>query len=401
MLLPKFSLPFPEEDSVFKVATAARAAKISGAKVLDASLGALYDEEGVLVTYKSAFDALRSLDNAQMAAYAPITGGAAFKETVKSWILPDNCPYKKQAEVSSSMGGSGALYLALSQFFDEGDNILLFSPYWAPYNLFTQARKLSPNTVPLLKDNKEFNKEETKSKLEELARTGKRIGIVLNTPANNPTGYSLSKEEWDFLIELINELSKQANIVLINDIAYVDYCKDLEKSKSYMNDLAKLSENVLLAFCVSFSKTLSYYGLRLGAMIYYNKNEDTLTELRRRITLANRYTWSNPNHGALLSLNKLDIDAYKEENAKYKSMLQERAEIFMKKADEIGLKYLPYKEGFFICVPGCADNEKYAQRLAKANVFVLNQNTVLRIAICSLTKKECEEIAVILKEQEN
>lgn len=398
-VLRDFQLPFPEKDSIFTVAGLAAKAKQTNNDVIDGTLGALYDDNGKLITYDSIFKIVRSLTNEQFASYAPITGGEEYKETIKEWILPNKNTIPS-CEVNASMGGSGAIYLTLSQFFNENDDVILLSPYWGPYDLFVKSRKLNTVKTPFLVDEK-FNIDSVRELLIKSAKEKKRVGLFINSPANNPTGYSLTNEEWKQLIQAVNEASKYGVVVLVNDIAYIDYSEDLSNSREYMNYFNELSENVILSICVSFSKSLSFYGLRLGALIYYTKNEDDLALLRKGITLETRATWSNPNHSAINSVNILakDKEIFNKENRKYASLLLNRGKTFTKFAKQYNLPMYPYKEGFFITIPGCENNEDYCERLMKRNVFLVNQGDSVRIAICAIKENDMERLVKILKEE--
>lgn len=60
-----------------------------------------------------------------------------------------------------------------------------------------------------------------------------RLVIVINDPCHNPTGYSLSKDEWKEVISFLNECSKTHAVVLLNDIAYIDFSSRQEMAKEY------------------------------------------------------------------------------------------------------------------------------------------------------------------------
>ena len=44
-----------------------------------------------------------------------------------------------------------------------------------------------------------------KEEIDKLALTQKRIMIVLNDPCHNPTGYSMSNDEWIEVIDFLNK----------------------------------------------------------------------------------------------------------------------------------------------------------------------------------------------------
>ena len=50
-----------------------------------------------------------------------------------------------------------------------------------------------------------------------------KLVMIINDPCHNPTGYSLTKEEWKEVVDFLNECSKTHKVVLLNDIAYIDF----------------------------------------------------------------------------------------------------------------------------------------------------------------------------------
>lgn len=75
----------PTEDKVFALSGRAKAAIAKKGKdaVINATVGALLDDNGDLVVMSSVVDAIKTLDPVDYAEYAPITGTPAFKDAVK------------------------------------------------------------------------------------------------------------------------------------------------------------------------------------------------------------------------------------------------------------------------------------------------------------------------------
>ena len=79
-------------------------------------------------------------------------------------------------------------------------------------------------------------------------------------------------------------------------------------------------------------------------------------------------------------------------------MLQKRLNVFLEEANKVGLKYYPTKEGFFITLVGIKNrNEELYQLLLTKNVFVVPMLNGIRVAICSLTLKDCQELPSIIQ----
>ena len=63
-----------------------------------------------------------------------------------------------------------------------------------------------------------FNIASFKETCLETMKKQNKLVVVINDPCHNPTGYSLTHEEWDEVIIFLNECSKTHAIVLLNDI---------------------------------------------------------------------------------------------------------------------------------------------------------------------------------------
>ena len=64
----------------------------------------------------------------------------------------------------------------------------------------------------------------------------KKVVAIINDPCHNPTGYSLSDDEWNAVIDVLNELSKQGPVILLNDIAYIDFAYRGEQARDYLRN---------------------------------------------------------------------------------------------------------------------------------------------------------------------
>ena len=88
-----------------------------------------------------------------------------------------------------------------------------------------------------------------------------------------------------------------------------------------------------------------------------------------------------------------ELDA---ERAKYFALMKERADIFMKEAQECGLKYLPYLSGFFITIP-MEGSQAVCDLLEKENIFLVPLGKGVRLAVCSVSKTKITGLAAKIK----
>lgn len=75
----------PKEDKIFGISNRAKAmiAEKGRENVVNATIGALLDDDGKLMVLSSVSDVFKSLDMADCAEYAPIAGTPGFRKAVK------------------------------------------------------------------------------------------------------------------------------------------------------------------------------------------------------------------------------------------------------------------------------------------------------------------------------
>ncbi|HET9403792.1 MAG TPA: aromatic amino acid transaminase, partial [Burkholderiales bacterium] len=115
---------------------------------------------------------------------------------------------------------------------------------------------------------------------------------VLHACCHNPTGVDLSPAQWEQVIEVVNA----RGLVPFLDIAYQGFAESLDADAAAVRRFAQACPVVFVSS--SFSKSLSLYGERVGALSIVTRSADeairTLSQLKRVI----RTNYSNPpTHG--------------------------------------------------------------------------------------------------------
>ena len=391
-------------DTVFKIASLAKKAKqeFNNECVIDATLGSLYDENNNLVTLNSFFNTYRSLDNSDYAKYSgSFSGNLNYKEAIKEYVIKDYFKNLKERIVATP-GGTGAISITISNMLSKDEKIIIPNIGWTSYSIMAKENNLNIVQYKMFDENNNFNLIDLKDKILDSLNTQNKALVIINSPLHNPTGYSLSNDEWKELVRFINEDCNNKEVILLNDIAYIDYSLNLDTVKDYFKELDNLNSNALLVICYSCSKTFTIYGMRLGASIILHKDEDVLNEIANAYDKSCRTYWSNSNNGAMTAISNVLNNNYNEfikEKDYYINLLKERSSIILKEAKENELPIYPYKEGFFITLK--IDNslkEKYHQELMKENIFTVQVNEGIRIAVCSLPINKCYGLAKKLKE---
>ncbi len=391
------------EDPIFAASKAAvAAAKIHGDdKVINATIGAILDEEGKLVFLKAVEDIYRHLPNEELCAYAPIAGLPEYLEAVIDQCFGDCRPNGHIRSVATA-GGTGVIHHLVHNYTQPGDVVLTADWFWGAYSSLCDDNQRSLATFDLFTSERTFNHQSFQDTVTKLAEKQENLLIILNTPAHNPTGFSLTDEDWDTLLGFLKELvSKGKNKVILDvDVAYLDYSGPKSENRQFFKHFSDLPAEILTVIGYSMSKGYTMYGQRVGAMICVTSSPEVADEFFTVSQYTSRATWSNICRPAMKTLAILNADsakqaAYEEERNTYYELIKERADIFMKEADECGLPVLPYKAGFFISIPA-KDSKAVCEALKAYNVFLVPLRMGVRIAACAVSKEKMKGLAGIV-----
>ncbi|MBR2844311.1 MAG: aminotransferase class I/II-fold pyridoxal phosphate-dependent enzyme [Solobacterium sp.] len=388
----------PLKDAIYVAAEAARADMAKNPDlVINATIGTLYGEDGKLVALDSVHDHFDRIDHRIKAAYASgLSGTDEFRETVWSWVT-QSTGLDMPHSVIATAGGTGAVSSTMRTFLDEGETVIIPDIAWTSYSLMASTYNFKAVTYDMF-DGDHLNLASIRSVMEEVGKKQERILLVLNDPCHNPTGYSMTWEEWHALIDMINDLSKDHHIILLDDIAYIDYGHDLSDVRAYMKEFSRIAENCMICICFSCSKTLTFYGLRLGAAVVIAQKQEDVEDAHTVYLRIARSTWSNAPNAPMANfvwvVNE-NREAYLKEQQSYVKALQARSSLFKQEAQECGLDIYPYKEGFFITLR-VKDNEegkKLHAALMRKHIYTVLVNKGIRVGICALPLEKVRGLA--------
>ncbi|MDY2920610.1 MAG: aminotransferase class I/II-fold pyridoxal phosphate-dependent enzyme [Lentihominibacter sp.] len=393
----------PQEDKIFGISSRAKAAIAVHGKdaVINGTIGSLLDDDGELVVLKSVDEVFKHLSPKDYAEYAPIGGIKPFRESVKKAAFGNHVP-EGYIEAVATPGGTGSLRNVISNYSDGGDQVLTSDWHWAPYNTIAAEIGRSIATFDFFTEEGKFNVESFREKSAELLAKQESLVIILNTPAHNPTGYSLTLEDWDNVISVLkDEAACGKAIALVVDVAYIDFAGDEDEYRCFMPKLSELPENVISIVAYSLSKTFTLYGTRCGAMICVAKTQEIADEFKRVCEFSSRGSWSNSAKVAQVILSRIYSDPHlleeiNKERAGFRSMLLDRGKAFEEEAARVGLEILPFDAGFFVSVP-CDNPDEVSSKLEEENVFLVPLAKGIRVSVASLPESACRKLPAIIK----
>lgn len=393
----------PIEDTVFTVVDTANkeARRIGAENVVNVAIGSLVDDNGNLVAYKSVFDHYNQIPDQIKAKYASsFVGNASYREQVYQWIT-QGANLNLNYSVLATPGGSGAISMTFANILDVGETVILPHIAWGSYQLMAAQYNFNVQTYTLFEDD-HFNLKNFKQVCNEVMQRQKKLLVVINDPCHNPTGYSLSQHEWNEVITILNDCSKLGPVVLLDDIAYIDYSNDLQQSRKTMQCFNNISENVLISVAFSTSKTCTSYGLRCGAVLLLGKNAEKVREGEIVFEKFARAIWSNIPNAAMENFTWVTTENYfnfLSEKQDYIDLIQQRSQLFLSEAKKVSLPIYPYKEGFFITVR-CDNNnqrDQLHQRLMNHHIYTVKVHCGIRVAICSCATHKIKGLATAIK----
>ena len=393
----------PKEDKVFGASSRAKAmiAEKGADKVINATIGSLLDDNGRLVVLSSVDKVFRTLKPQDYADYAPIRGIPAFAEAVKKAAFGSYEP-KGFVEAVATPGGTGSLRNVISNYSSPGDKIITSDWHWAPYNTIAGEIGRSVEVFELFTQDRKFNAQSLKAKVTELLALQESLVIILNTPAHNPTGYSLTLEDWDKVTEILTEAAAGGKaIALVVDAAYIDFAGDEEECRKFLPKLEEMPENVLPVIAYSLSKTFTLYGTRCGAAICMAKTAAIAEDFRKVCEFSSRGSWSNSAKVAQVILAKIYedpelLEAVSSEREYYRNMLLARGRAFEEEAAKAGLEIVPFDAGFFASIP-CGDPDAVSAELEKQGLFTIPLAKGIRVSVASVSEEKCRKIPAMVK----
>lgn len=376
-------------DKIFDTVTAANqaSAHYGRDKVVNAAPGTYLQDNGQIGFLPTVEKIYRNLPASEIVSYAPIAGVPEYLDAVTDSVFRQ---YKPAAytQAIATVGGTGALHNIVNNYSEVGDTVLTTDWCWGPYRSVCEDLQRNFATFPMFADNGSFNLAGLGSSMKEILAGQDRLVLILNTPAHNPTGYSLTADEWDAVLAMLEEYTAGGGkkVILVIDIAYIDYAG--ETSRQFLRKLSALPDHVLAVLAFSMSKGYTLYGQRAGAMIGVSRFQEVMREFDNINQYSCRATWSNVNRAAMRTLATIFQDAalvaqVDGERQQYVQKISERASVFAAEAQAAGLAMYPYKAGFFLTVP-CAQPEQVCRKLAGDLIFAVALAKGVRLSVCAI-----------------
>ena len=187
--------------------------------------------------------------------YTPAVGLPDLREAIAQKTLRDSGTEVTASQVVVTNGGKQAVYQAFAVLLDQGDEVLLPSPYWTTY---PEAIALAGGKTVEVFAGSEQDYKVTVEQLDK-AKTA-RTKVLLMCSPSNPTGAVYSKAE----IAAIGNWAYKNDLWVITDEIYQNLVYDGGKAYSITEVVPELIDKTIMVNGVA--KSYAMTGWRLGWM---------------------------------------------------------------------------------------------------------------------------------------
>jgi aspartate aminotransferase len=235
------------EPETLKMAKLGRELRAKGIDVIDLSLG-----EPDFDTPTHIKDAAIKAINDNWSHYTPVAGFADLREAVCLKFKRDNNLDYKPENIVVSTGAKQSLANAILAIVDEGEEVIIPTPYWVTYS---ELVKIADGKVVEVKTSLENEFKISPAQLE-AAITPKTKLFLFSSPCN-PSGAVYTKEELEALAVVFR---KHPEVLIISDEIY-EYINFTGKHES-IAQFPDLKDQVIIVN--GLSKGFAMTGWRLG-----------------------------------------------------------------------------------------------------------------------------------------
>jgi len=381
------------------------------AKKFNATIG-MASEKGTVMHFSSVMSMLSGLDPDDAISYAPSYGVMSLRKAWKESIIEKN-PSLSDKDISLPVVTNAithGLAVVSEAWVDPGDVIILPDMIWGNYRMIFEVRRSAKIVQhPLFTGDWKFNIKAFEECVRKEAEKRDKIVVLLNFP-NNPTGYSITREEGERIADILTDVARSGkNVVAVTDDAYFGlfFEEDVMK-ESIFSLIADRDPRLLAVKLDGATKEIYVWGLRVGCITYGalidGPSRPFYEALEKKTAGDVRGTISNASHlSQTIVLKSLQSASFPRERQEKFTVLKERAMEIKKvlknpEYDKVWEIY-PFNSGYFMCLKlKTVDAEALRVHiLDKYGVGVISiGKTDLRIAFSCIEKEDIGELFEII-----
>ncbi|MBW2199722.1 MAG: aminotransferase class I/II-fold pyridoxal phosphate-dependent enzyme [Deltaproteobacteria bacterium] len=374
---------------------------------LNATIG-IATEGGRTMHFPSVMDAINGIPPRASLTYAPSFGIPALRTIWQDSLYSKN-PSLSGKHISLPVvtcGVTHALSIFADVWVDPGDVIVLPDMMWGNYNMILKVRKNAKiSQYSVFSEKGGYNIAAFEEKVREEAEKHDKIIVLLNFP-HNPSGYTLTKQEGNRIVEILTELAMTGtNIIAAFDDSYFGLFYEEETLKeSLFARLCETHPRLLSVKLDGATKENFVWGLRVGFITYGCKTEEdagaVYEALEKKTAGCVRGNISNASHlGQSIVLRSMQDHRYPAEKNEKFEILKKRAKRVKTVLEDSKYKdawdAYPFNSGYFMCIRLRSVDAETLRRhiLEKYGVGLISIGAKnLRIAFSCLEESEIPEL---------
>lgn len=185
--------------------------------------------------------------------YTPAAGTVALKQAIADKFKRDQHITYDLSEVFVGSGAKHVLYCLFQAILNDGDEVIIPTPYWVSY---PEQVKLAGGT-PKIVEGKEANQYKVTAEQIRQAAGPNTKAVIINSPSN-PTGMVYTREE----LEAIGAACIEKDLLIVSDEIYEKLLYDGTTHTSIAEVSPALKEQTMIVNGVSKSHSMT--GWRIG-----------------------------------------------------------------------------------------------------------------------------------------
>lgn len=309
-------------------------------KKVNLGVGVYYDDNGKLPLLECVQKAEEKMMAAHAArGYLPIDGIAAYDAAIKALVFGADSEAVKSGRVATvqALGGTGGLKIGADflKKLNPAAKVLISDPSWENHRGIFRDAGFTVENYPYFDAGKRGI--DMDGMLTALNTAPAGTIVVLHACCHNPTGYDLTAAQWDQVVAAV----KARKLVAFLDMAYQGFGQGIAEDGIAVAKFLASGEDFLVS--TSFSKSLSLYGERVGALSVLCQNKDEATRVLSQLKIVIRTNYSNPpTHGGQVAatiLNTPELRAlWEKELAAMRVRIKEMRGALVSKLKEKGVQ---------------------------------------------------------------
>ncbi len=229
--------------------------------------------------------------------YTPATGTLELREAVVRKFQRDQGLSFSADQIIVSSGAKHSLYNVFTTLINEGDEVLIPSPYWLSYSAMVTLAGGTSVIIPTTEATQFKLTPETLRK----SITPKTKILVINSPSN-PTGAVYTREELQGIVQVLKDFPR---VMIVSDEIYEKLIFDGQKHVSIATLDSEISVRTIIVN--GHSKAYAMTGWRLGYTACPNK------DMAKAMSSLQSHSTSNPTSfaqaGGVVALDRGDEEA--------------------------------------------------------------------------------------------